>query len=253
MVHGSDGPRAIWRDVVRRFRDFRQLPAATKARADEFHRIATETSRDEDTPEGSEAMDKQTYALLSHAWRVAADPALDDDVAVAELRKLAGTSPEETLRVAEINSREGGRFRDFAVENRRQRLLEAALHRKPVRPPTATEIERMRVVEPFAALPVGEQWARLVAAIPELAELERIASRGAFSVAHYLQEAALSRDERQALIRTCSEHCSQLHQQLDRLLEPSRGSGETLLASRYVYRFLSNYLMNPDRVEIAGQ
>src|SRR5439155_26903082 len=89
------------------------------------------------------------------------DPDMDDRNAVEGVRRLTGRH-HDAIRVAEIQSRRGGEFVDLPVENRAQRLLEAALTGQPIRPVTDDDARRMETVDAFADLPLEDAWQELV-------------------------------------------------------------------------------------------
>jgi hypothetical protein len=208
--------------------------------------VVHDATRDDDTPEGLSSMDKYAVAVLEAALGLAGDPDCDDQEAVAELQRMA--RHRESLRVAEINSRSGGRYRDFEVESRAQRLLEAALTGQPVRQLAEPDSQRIQIVEDFAALPEGEQWGRLVMAIPQLDALDAEASLGAFVLPSEILDRSVSASERVRAARDNQERVDHLCERLDVLLGPRSSLTEPLLGSTYARRFAADYLLSPARV-----
>jgi hypothetical protein len=216
---------SLLRPSVRR--QLRQFDAALDA----AHR---EVTSNEFTPDGVPRMDERAKALLEAAWGLAGDDEWADDAAVTELRRLAGHH-HDALRVAEINSRHGGRFLDLPIENRAQRLLEAAYTGHLVSPVSDEERSRMELIDAFDSLDPEDQWRELTRQVTGLEDLEAeaVALRGCgppFS-------------DRRAWARWAVEQDQIVKQKVRGLVGPGSGSADTVLASIYAREFTTNYLI----------
>ena len=222
-------------------RDVRKVPAALRAADDRIGKIVSDASRKEYLPEGLVRLDRHSKALLELANDLAADPSCDDEAAAAEIVRRAG-SRKDALRVAEINSRASGYYRDFEVENRAQRLLEAAASRQPVRQVTEVDQERFRVVEQFAALSENLAWEKLVVAQPALGDLAAQAIAGAFGNPLDLMKQSGASDERVKAAQEHQDRIRQLVRSLDGLVGPRSSSSDVLIRSTYARVFAEEYL-----------
>jgi hypothetical protein len=210
-------------------------------------------SRDENTPEGVPALNEQDRAVLQKASLLAADERLTDEDAVSELL-VAARHHRKRLRKAEIAARRAGRYMDFVVENRAQRLLEAAATGQPVGAPTESDHHRFQVVESFHALVRDQAWQQLVAAVPKLAAIADQQRAGLFDIPTSLTDAAAPPDVRAAAARQASAVFAELGVRLDRLLGPRSGQSDPLLRSAYVRQFAYEYfLQRQDRTGPAAE
>ncbi len=199
-------------------------------------------SRDEYTPEGVPALNEQDRAVLRKAYLLAADERLTDDDAVSELLVTA-RHHRKRLRKGEIAARRRGRYMDFVVENRAQRLHEAAATGQPVGAPTESDRHRFQVVESFHALARDQAWEQLVAAVPELATIADQQRAGLFDIPTSLADAAAPPEVQAAAARQSSAVFAELGVRLDRLLGPRSGQTDPLLGSVYVRQFAYEYLL----------
>lgn len=206
-----------------------------------FEQSELDASRDEFTPEGVPAMDKRSKLLLDAAWDLASDEDWADDAAVAELLRLAGRH-RDALRVAEINARHGGTFVDLYVENRAQRLLEAALTGHPVRQLGPDEEQRINTLDTFAELAPQEAWAELVRLIPPLdliaAEIVKEASTDPASN----DDQTASRPRRRASAWTGTQ-IEDLQKQVNLLVGPGSNSKDVIGSSVYARTCALNHLL----------
>ena len=210
-------------------------PSSLRATGARLEQVRFEASKTDDTPEGVPTMDRHAKAAYQMAQDLAARPGSDDEAAAAELRRAARKHPD-ALRVAEINSRAGGRFRDFEVEGRTQRLLEAAASGRPVRPVTDPERRRIDTIARFSALPADEQWQRLRHAVPELSALWADAEGGRFARPPIHQDMA-PEEQRQAWQET-RRRFEDLRSSVGRLVGPAAHPDDPLAGSRYVENFV---------------
>jgi hypothetical protein len=199
-------------------------------------------SRDEHTPEGVPALNEHDRAVLHAAHRMASDQERSDRDAVAELLRVAGRH-RNRLRKAEIASRRSGHYLDFAVENRAQRLLQAAVTGDAVTEPSPSDRHRFGLIEFFRALPPDRAWDQLVVAVPELADLADQQHAGAFDLpAHFLDQSTPP-EQMAAVARDVSARLQALGTRLDALLGPRSGQNDPLLGSVYARRFAFEHLL----------
>ena len=247
---GDEDGRVRLRDIRQALRAVRQmvratptadlpkLPAALKATEDRIRDL----TRDDYTPEGFLGLDKHDQAVLDTAFGLAGDDQWSDEDAVRELQRVARRH-RDSLRIAEIASRREGRYQDFAVENRAQRLLHAALTGEAVQQPSASDVHRFEVVNAFAALPTDRAWEELVAAVPSLDLLAGQRNEGAFAMPADLLDPSVSREVRRDRAR---EHCAvtaDLSSRLDAALGPRSGQTDALLGSAFAREFAMEYLL----------
>lgn len=199
-------------------------------------------SRDEHTPEGVPALNEHDRAVLRAAHRLASDQERSDSDAVAELVHVAGRH-RNRLRKAEIASRRSGHYLDFAVENRAQRLLQAAVTGEAVTEPSASDRHRFGLVESFRALPADRAWDQLVVAVPELADIADERRGGAFDIPPGLRDLSIPHEQTAATAREASARFQALGSRLDALLGPRSSQNDPLLGSVYARRFAFQYLL----------
>jgi hypothetical protein len=185
--------------------------------------LILESTRDEFTPEGVPEMDGRAKGLLDAALDLGSDDEWTDAVGVAELVRRADLH-RDALRVAEINSRNGRTYLDLEIENRAQRLLEAAVSGEPVKPVSAEDRQRFEVIWALAELPVEEKWDTLVRAVPAL----RTLVDGIRSATGHGQ---LSKEELDRVMETVAS-----------LVGPRSGTSDMLLGSVYVRTLALNYV-----------
>ena len=205
-----------------------------------FEQSELDASRDEFTPEGVPAMDKRSKLLLDAAWDLASDDDWADDAAVAELLRLAGHH-HDALRVAEINARHGGTFVDLYVENRAQRLLEAALTGQAVRQLAPDEEERIQTLETFADLEPQEAWAELVRLIPSLDLIAAEIVKGALTESASNDDQTASRPRRRS--SAWNETHIALQKQVGLLVGPGSNSTDVIGSSVYARTLALNHLL----------
>jgi hypothetical protein len=222
-------------------RDLPQLPAALKAIDDRI----TALSRDDYTPEGDPDLDKHDQAVLDAASGLAGDDQWSDEDAVRELQRLAKRHPD-SLSVAEIASRSAGRYQDFAIDNRAQRLLRAALTGGAVQQPSPSDLHRFEIVEEFAALPIDQAWEELVTAVPSLYQLAEQRKAGTFALPAELLDRSLPREVRRDRAREHLAITEDLNCRLDAALGPRSGQTDALLGSAYAREFAVGYLISPE-------
>jgi hypothetical protein len=209
-----------------------------------MERLVRDVTSDDYTPEGVVGLDKRGRAVLDAAYDLAADDEWSEPDAVAELLRIAGRH-RDALRDAENNARHGGRYRDFEIENRAQRLLEAAISGDPVRQPTEEDQRRFTVIEAFESLPEAERWRRLLAAVPHLEQLGHEATEGAFVFPAELADRSAPQAVRTAAADHYQARMQNLNQRLDSLLGPRSESTDPLLGSAYARAFVRDYLTSP--------
>jgi hypothetical protein len=202
-------------------------------------RILVNASRDEFTPEGVPPMDKRAHAIWEAALGLAGDDEWDDHSAIEELLRLAGRH-RDALRVAEIQSRNGGDFVDLPIPNRAQRLLEAALTGRPVRQVTADDERRMEIVDAFDDLPADEAWDELVRRVPGLSDLfddhaDPLTENGP------LDESGVGAAHPPP--SWTAEELERLRGRIAALLGPQSGSSDVVVGSVYARNFAVNHLL----------
>jgi hypothetical protein len=186
-------------------------------------------------------MNRKAEAIFELATELAEDPSHSDDKAVATIVKAGGHQPE-SLRIAEINSRIEGRYLDFPLESRVQRLLESALTGQPVKQPTDDDLIRFAAVGRFCALPDNEKWRQLVSAVPELSELAREAANGAFRIPPEIADPSSEQSARRDAHRKLQTMRSHLNSRLDPIVGPQSGSQNPLVSSASAREFAYGYL-----------
>jgi hypothetical protein len=216
-----------------------------------IRRIATgavlkDISRDDYTPEGVPCLDKYGQTVLEAAYGLAGDVQWTDADAVKELLRVAGRH-HEALEMAEIVSRREGRYLDFPIENRAQRLLNAAATGHPVELPSETDRRRFALVDAFDELPAEEAWQRLAAAVPELEELAEQRKAGTFEAPPELLNRSSPIGVRAAASQAHFGTLRELWVRLDFLLGPRSGQADPLLGSAYARQFALEYLESSPR------
>jgi len=206
-------------------------------------------------------------AVLDRAKQFASDDR-EDMQAVAELRALASDG-QRTLRQAERASRYLGYHHEFFEANLTNRLLNAALARKPVQAVVTRDAERIEIAEMFTRLSRSEQWSRLTQIEPALLDLEREVRDGHFGempIGNHGRDQSQIRNAtsvnpqsveivRPAICRPSDDDVRRLRERarvqtllmrsLKRLVGPNCGQKDLLLTSQAAFDAARAYLLWP--------
>jgi hypothetical protein len=186
-------------------------------------------------------LDEKAKELLQRARGFAGQDVADGD-AVSEIIRVAGRH-RRTLQVAALGARQWGQHHDYASANRAHRLLQAALTRNAVQPPSADDRRRFEVLDPFRKLAPDEQWRELVRREPRLANVEAEARTGAFGNADDILNMSFLPDEQRRAATI--DNLRRLRLRDDRLsgwVGPGCSSPDILLSSRIAREAASGHL-----------
>ncbi len=204
-----------------------------------FEAKGREATADDFTPEGVASLDVRAKRIYEASLGLAGDDTWNDARAVAELLRLTGRH-RDSLRAAEIRSRQGGDYQDFPIENRAQRLLKAALTGEAVAPTTPEDAWRFEIVGRFEELDDHEAWRQLCERAPALTDLANEVSSQPTPPRDYFRHPL---DENH--LRMLQEHIERdnaLGRRLDTLLGPRSSADDVLLRSAYARSFAADYL-----------